>query len=724
MKKATWKVCAALALSVWMVFGGLWAMAETIDATETSSLRSGYGNVSAERFNALAQNPQRGSQHMDFSLNGTQTLQGIFTSTGLSATAPAYAQVESVLLRVSYSCSELILTHLSSLTFSMNDTPFYSCPVVYSAEGPTVLYIEVPKNLFDDGYNSLTIRGYVRLTEGEGCTDDYTGGNWINLHEQTTLRIAYTLVEDEQHRLGYFPYPFISTLNETGKGLSLCVSDSMDDGELAAALLLMSTLDDEVADPNEIEFGTWGEAGGAGRILFSLIDHLPQSLTPLVEDQALPTDGALIRRTKDAKGDLLLVTAQRADALMEAARLLGDNSRVTQLDQDHYIVRVGEADILLQNEALSDAIVADSHTLKEIMGRGISLSGPFHQEATIYLPVSSDYTLSAEGRFSFQFRYSNNLDFTRSLITVFWGDVPIASKMLTAAGAAGDTLTFTPPLDVTGTTGSSMRVAFELEMEDLVCTPRQMNMPWAYVSEDSLFYLPLGQMGSLNLSNRPAPFQRDGRLNEVLVVLPDAPSAQELNLAGQTLSMLGVGSDAYGKLSVVRASAFVPTDANIVAVGTAQSNSFLQTLNPSLHFRYDSAFEKFVSNEQWIIDGPLAQSASTVQLLQSPYGADRAILAVAAVNAGGLERLTQLMSVEKMRWTLQGDAVLLDQNMESHTFLFRTFQDTTTEEKPLLVENLIEGGQGTLFTLVAVGVMLVLLVSVALVLLRVQMRKK
>ena len=38
--------------------------------------------------------------------------------------------------------------------------------------------------------------------------------------------------------------------------------------------------------------------------------------------------------------------------------------------------------------------------------------------------------LSDAGKITLNFRYSENLDFDRSMITVFWGDVPIASKRL------------------------------------------------------------------------------------------------------------------------------------------------------------------------------------------------------------------------------------------------------------------------------------------------------
>ncbi|HML47535.1 MAG TPA: hypothetical protein PKE04_12395, partial [Clostridia bacterium] len=79
--------------------------------------------------------------------------------------------------------------------------------------------------------------------------------------------------------------------------------------------------------------------------------------------------------------ELLLVVGGSADALMEGARLLGDASRVRQLDTDAHTAQVGEAAVLLRNAALSDTVVQGQYTLKDVAGSGIRLTGPFHQEA-------------------------------------------------------------------------------------------------------------------------------------------------------------------------------------------------------------------------------------------------------------------------------------------------------------------------------------------------------
>ena len=71
---------------------------------------------------------------------------------------------------------------------------------------------------------------------------------------------------------------------------------------------------------------------------------------------------------------------------------------------------------------------------------------------------------------------------------MYWGETPIASKKLTKERSSGDELTFTIPADVVGTSAGKVSIAFDLEIQDLICTPRQMDMPWGYVTKDSILY--------------------------------------------------------------------------------------------------------------------------------------------------------------------------------------------------------------------------------------------
>ena len=119
-----------------------------------------------------------GEYYADFTFGGVQTLSGITTTLSLYANLPKYAKPVSAVLRLSYTASDLILTDISSLTYYMNGTPFGSSKIVARSDGAqTVLYVSVPVELLTTGYNLLEILSYVRLTDDEGCRDDYNGAN-------------------------------------------------------------------------------------------------------------------------------------------------------------------------------------------------------------------------------------------------------------------------------------------------------------------------------------------------------------------------------------------------------------------------------------------------------------------------------------------------------------------------------------------------------------------
>lgn len=721
-------VCLAMALALLP----LSALAETA-ATETDIDVMPLGATDLKVQEAMADQSlsqeaefegvgMEGLDFADFYFGSVQTMHGIFSNISLYAELPDYAVAEKAVLRLSYTASDLILSDYSSMTFYMNGTPFYSCRVqALGANVPTVLYIDVPVELMKEGYNLLEIGAYIRLTDDEGCTDDYNGANWIKIADTTCLRVGYSLSADAGE-IGMFPYPFVSMVDKTGANCAVTVSDKAENAELEAALAIMADLGAAVSAENDIAFGRISEVERQNVIYFGLRDNTPSELLALLDGEVPPT-GAMLRRASLDGKEYLLVVAREADALMEAARFLADASRVEQAHSADAYVSVGESNSFILAGQQSALALEGQYTLKDILGHGASFSGPFHQSVTMYLPVAEDYALSSESRFSLNFRYSENLDFDRSLITVYWGsDIPLASKKLTKEGATGDTLTFAVPADAVGVASTYMVIAFDLEVKDLDCTPRQLNMPWAYIAEDSTFYLPHGENTTLSLSNQPAPFQRGARLNDVLLVLADDPSTAELQLAGRAMSMLGAGSDPYGTLKVQRAAEFKESDAdhNIVLIGMPSTNSLLRQVNDKLFFQFSASMDSVLSNDKIILDEGYASEVGSVQLLQSPYAQDRALLVLSAPAEQGIDALIDRISEDEKRWDLTKEAVLVDGHGKANAYQFTQSVAVANEEKPTFTSVLVENREPMLFMLVGLGCMFLVLLGTIIVLVRIR----
>ncbi len=673
--------------------------------------------------NTIRPTVKKTSYTKDVSFTET-TLHGIFSSSEVFFEIPDYWDAEYVYAEIQYDVSQLVQSIASSLTFSVNNVPIDSCRVSYKDGDAQVVYVEIPMELLKEkDFNSFGVSAYARLYDEEGCIDDFSGANWLTISEDSYIRCGYE-VKPHDHKIGYYPYPFMSTIEDTGKGLAIVVSDKATNGEVAAAMNLMADLSTATGKENEIQFGLLSDlpSMGANRtIIVANYDNLPSNYKSMVLEQDRLADAGVVTFTDDQSGNpLLLVSSKDDDCLLEAAYMLMDEDRVDQEKTNVAVVKKGSADVAINSTAISQ-MVAGNYTIADIIGSGLTYAGPFHQEQLIYLPFSEDYFLSDAGKVTLKFRYSDNLDFTRSLVSVYWGDIPVASKRLTKENATGDELIFTMPADVVGTTAGSIKIAFDLEIQDMICTPRQELMPWAYVSEESILYLPASTGIVLTFDLKPSPFRTDGKFNDLMLVISDHPTTEELNLYAQIIGMYGEGVDPYGTFFVKRSGEFTESDAdyNIITVGTYQENKLLQNLNSKLYFPYENGGTRFASNEKLILSDSYAGDIAILQLLESPYASNRGILAVTGIDQKTLSVVSDFMRIREKRYSLSKDCVLVDSEFNTKAYQF--ISTLASEQEPSLMGSLTQNKQSLIFTIVATSVMLMLLIAVILVLIRIRL---
>lgn len=656
------------------------------------------------------------------------TLHGIFSSKELFFYIPNYWDTKYVYTQIQYDVSELVKGVASSMTFLVNNVPVSSYSIAYESGSTQTCYLEIPLDLIKEGYNSLAISAYARLYDEEGCIDDFTNANWLSISDTSYIRSGYE-VRDTQHKISYYPYPFMSTTEETGKGLTIAVSDEATNAEIQAGMNLMADLSTETGKSNDIQFCLLSDlsATNADRtLLVANYNNLPEFYQKKIADTSNLDKKAIVLYTDDFnQNPLLLITSMNDDCLLEAAFMLMDQNRVSQEKSDMATVNLGSADAAINSTSMSK-MAAGNYTVKDIIGSGLTFVGPFHQEQLIYLPFSEDYFLSDAGKVTLNFRYSDNLDFKRSLVTVYWGDIPVASKKLEKEKAVGDELTFAMPADVVGTTTGAIKIAFDLEIADIICTPRQDEMPWAYVSGESVLYLPASTGIVLTFDLKPSPFRTDGKFNDMMMVLSNKPTSKELNLYAQIIGMYGDGVEPYGTLYVKRVNEFSEKDAdyNIITVGNYKSNSLIQSLNDKLYFSYNEDGSRFESNEQLILSDNYSAQISILQLLQSPFASNRGVLAVTGINDESLSYVLEFMRNHKLRFSLSKDCVVIDSDLDIKSFQF--IKAMTDMKNPSVINRIVKNKQSVIFTVVATSVMLMLFISVVIMLIRIRIyhRKK
>ena len=667
------------------------------------------------------------SYFKDFVYGENILFSGIYKTRRFFFQVPEYWDCQYVYAQIEAELSQLIQDVPASLTFMINNNPVATYQMDYRSGSAQVFFVEIPLEYVKEGYNSFDITGYVRLYDDDGCLDDFSGANWISIRGTSFVQVGYE-VKDAQNRISAYPYPFLSSLDETGGTTEILVSDRCDTDELAAALMLRADLGSETDMEDAITLARLSDSAGnkEHRIVVSLRNNLSEhyrTTADLMAGSRSLASQALVYFFRDEGVDTLLITSDSGEALTEAAAMLMDDDRVTQEKTDLAFVRENAADSI--RAQIGSSLAAGRISLDSLLDSGLSFIGPFRQAGDIYLPFSGGYVLADSGMVDLKFRYSENLNFERSMITVYWGNVPVSSKRLTRENAGGDTLSFTMPQDVVGTYAGKITIAFDLELPDLFCTPRMDEMPWAYVTGDSSFYLPVGAGGSFSLSQRPYPFEVSSRFNELNVVIPEHITAAELDTLGRVVALYGEQPSPYGSLSVSYADAMTARQSkpgNLLVVGTYADNSMIRELNGSLGFRYSANGVSFLSNDAMVLSDRYSSGVAAMQLFPSPYADGRAVLVVGALDDTGMQNLRSFLSDSENVWKLEKDTALVDSDLELHTF--QLAQKKSSVPTPILKRMLESNREATIFTLVAVGAMALFLLAGILILIRIYWRQK
>lgn len=673
--------------------------------------------------------------YKDFTYGSNVIFSGIYKTHKLYFQIPEYWQFQYVYAQIEVELSQLIQDVPASLTFMANGTPVATYQMDYARGSTQVFFVEVPLELVNVGYNSFDITGYVRLYDDDGCIDDFSGANWISVRGTSFVQVGYDVKASNQ-LISAYPYPFLSSLDETGSGTAILVSNQCDVDELSAALMLRADLGSETELEDAITLARIADSTGEEnyRIVIGLQSNLDDHYRSVADSVGADlSQQAMVHFYVDGGVETLLITSDSGEALTEAAMMLMDESRVSQEKRSTAFVRENAADSI--RAQMGSTLEAGRMTLDSLLDSGLSFVGPFHQEGDIYLPFSGGYVLAESGMVNLKFRYSENLDFDRSMITVYWGDIPVSSKRLTRENAGGDTLSFTMPDDVVGTYAGKITIAFELELPDLFCTPRMDEMPWAYVTSDSSFYLPVGTGSSYTFGQRPYPFEVSSQFNELNVVIPEHITAAELNTLGRLIALYGEQPSPYGNLRVTYANDLIEEldehgtpitkegkNDNLIVIGTYADNSMIRELNQNLSFRYSDTGSNFLSNDAMVLSDHYAREIATMQLFPSPYADGRAVLVVGALDDAGMQNLYRFLSQASSTWKMEKDTILIDSDQQIRTFeLAEKKADVAT---PLLRRMLESNEETAIFTLVATGVMVLLLLMFILILIRLYWRQK
>ncbi len=596
-------------------------------------------------------------------------LSGLFASFTESFEVGDWA-VDQAVFSMSYSVTQLAIAEYSTYTVSVNGQKVYSAQVPLTDGAKQRAQITLPPEIIKAGVNYLTVETYIRTNDPKPCVDDVSKANWMNVFKDSTIALSYRpLAVIGSVAALYKQFTSIDALQNSQS--AFVIEENAGESTLSSAAMAMTGIAKNAQLFHE-NIGLRINRNGSAlfqdpyQIYISSYDQMAGDILSALTPQ----------QSGDAQSGIALVLINRDDRCVLAAigsddtamntlgRLLGNASYMAQLQN-------AWASLNRDASVLTPSVQVQPYML--LTDTGAYVKGAFHQDSSFYIQFPENRALAAESSIRLIFRYAQNLDFDRSLVTVYINENPIGSKKLSIEKAQGDSLELNIPTDLKISGSFSVRVAFDLEVKDLWCTLRQEETPWAYVSSESMLKLNSMDVLGLLFENYPSPFVWDGKLNDVAVVLPSQPSGADYEVFRKMMLTMGrFISDNSGYIQVYRGvSKGIMPAGNVISIGRYGVNQIAIDHNQELFFKFSKDGTIIDSNEKMLIEPGYGASLGSAQLLYSPLsGQRRALLVVSGVSDEAmLKSLPYLGSAEGI-WKVYGDGFVADINA-AHSFRFK-----------------------------------------------------
>lgn len=469
--------------------------------------------------------------------------------------------------------SQLVDGEVSYLSILLDGQPVDTFSLTETGKKEVTFHTAIPLQMLSTpGWHSLTVEAYLRGTQADACEDDTSQALWMNLFADSRVEITFVPTVSCEHIMGFYN-KFGSLEALQNQQSILAVGKGAGEASLtAAANILTGLAQNAVGDYGQIQTQMIEKEQDIKEntylLYISRYDSLPDFLKEYVPQQQAEeaAKGAVILLVHYKETPILLVTGNDNEALKQAGYLLSNPDLVFSLNQTSQVVKAGE------NYRMKDYVWEEYIPLTDT---GVQVKGNFEQSVGFFIECPANRILAASAQLSLDYRYSANLNFEKSLVTVYINGIPIGSRKLTKEGADGSSELFDIPGDVGAVGDFSVEIRFALypEAEDWCeLTPEQI--PWGYVADTSMLKCTTMENTELFFEYFPFPFLRNGQFSETVVVLPESWEEEDLRvMAGLLLTLGGWQKSNAGDLKVMCGA--LPEELknlNIISIGNRSRN--------------------------------------------------------------------------------------------------------------------------------------------------------
>lgn len=648
-------------------------------------------------------------------INDDIVFKGVFSSHSIYFNVDEWINVDSMESEINLNINQLVSNSKESyITFSLNGVPFYSTQLIYDASQETKnIKLKVPLDNLKEGFNEFKIDGYCRISD-KPCTDDVNNANWLVIKKDSSININYREILAD-NKIMNFPYPFVKT-SEAKNKTEIVLSDDYTDNDLQKVLLISSYLGNKNSYDYNIEIKKYSDVNKENNsnnvIYISSKESIPSEILTLFKDISSMdlSNSAVIRIGDSPYGNggegnkIMLVTSDNETYSLKAINFLANKELTSQISSDIFIVDEKVDEKVKMEEA--QKVVS----FKDMGINELQFKGAFRRESVISYAIPKNKVIASGGKIKLNFRYSENLDFNKSLLTVYINNTPIGSKKLEKENALNNELELSIPRDIINSNYIEIKLAFDLELIDTYCERREEEMPWAVIDGNSYIHYETQNYNGYFFNKYPSPFIVDNRFNDVILSVPDKLSSKELTALGNVFEVIGKEvSSNLGSFEVSRYDNLngKEKEKNIIVYGTPENNELVKNLNDSLWFKYNDKYSGFIGNEKLFLTEDFNSNIATFQLDISPYNKQRAILVLTSpkedILLNSLSYLGNSSEINK----LKGDSGIIDEYGDLRTFAFKGEIETPIYEKVKQIDS-----SSKVIIIILAGILIFFIVSI------------
>ena len=637
--------------------------------------------------------------------NSITTLSGKSVEANMYFTKMDYWDVKKVTFNLNYQVSQLANRQTSDITVALNGVKFYSFRPG-NKTGYQTQKIDVPLKLLS-GSNHLTIDGQVLDQTSKNYQLQQTPANWLTIGDGSNINFEYQLKEAENTLSSFYAH-FSGQDTIAYQRSKIATANNPTDSELTASMIALSGESRIITTENDqipvVQMKNLAAAKNDYILAVAKYSHLPKDLKKQVSADEVKNKAVIKTYYTDGKY-YLIVTANSGSLLKKAARFVANEELMKETD------KVVE-DIDQNTETFTSSLRDNgTHYLTDTANQ---VQGAGHKETSYLIQLPNDRSNADGSKITLHFNYSKNLNFNRSLVTVYVNNTVIGSKKLTANKADNDTLTVKLPRGLALGSSFTVRVGFDLEMKDQD-TSDNSNTPWIQVNPNSKMIVKSERSNDLLFTNYPTLFINNETYDNLAVIVPKDLKANDFKSLTNIFNLIGnFAKSNTGKIQFYEEipSKSVLKDSNVIVLGTPQNNQMIKQLNSKLYFKYSKNFSRIVSNEKLSIEKDYGKHIGTAQLIRSPYNDKRGMLVVTGANSQDAYLASTQINFQKNIQQFTGDAVVVDLNNAHYSYRFKKNKaiDKSLETKQTFTKN------SQLILYLGMALVVIILIGIAIIL--------